>query len=323
MKKKGGSGKRAAGLGGRRRVALARSSGAAGHSKANDTVELLLERMLESKTGTATGMHTLLYCTTASMQRIAYRYGFSIGRLMHHKHRTLEKLFDALERGGMGKVLYTPAMDVSYITSQAHAIGNYAKDLKSPVHHYEAGMIAGFLSSYTGNRISTVETSCAWRGGLCTFVSRSSVAPLDRYTGSDEGIITNVIDSIAGMNSTARYIDYYTYLSVQPLLSKGIVSRLSEFMLLCGKRLGEGTNAGDLEAVVHRIGTFIGTDAKLLKNTKAKKSIAVRYNSFSSAGYVDLTAPLFMGLVGKGSRVGAYSRISKGAYLVYIDFKQK
>ena len=286
---------------------------------ARDTAELLIDNMLHSGPRTATGLHTLLYGLSPSMHEIAYVHGFGVGRSMHGNNATLDDLLRALEVGGMGKALYAPAESLSYITSTSGARTEIESGM--PMHHYESGMISGFMASYTGRGISTHEASCMWDGSdRCVFVSGVQ-APWKGGTGiGAEEFVERAVALVNGIGNPGRGADYYTYLSIQPLLYEGMVKRLAAPMLNAGTGLHVRGNAQRLSDIVDKAGGFLGINARLVRNTKAKKSIVLRYNSFSSANYIKLTVPMFIGIIGDGHIRKVKSSLRNGAYSVQMDF---
>ncbi len=306
-------------------VAIGRS-GVFGSEQARDGIELLLDSVVDAKKYVATGLHTLLYGTTVSMHSIAYKHGFAVGRLLHYKYKKFEYLLEVLEQGGMGTVLYSPSSDVSYITSVELTAGAKAC-VAAPMHYYESGIIAGFLSSHTGEGVRTAETRCTWcDADSCTFVSGTGI---ERLVGepSDINVMLNAaVERLKNSNSqksSSKQQDCYTYLSIQPLLSGRLADSLSRLMLLFGRKLQENGARGSLATFVTRAGEFIGTAAELEKDTKAKKSIVVRYNSLNSnSRYVAITVPVFIGLVGKAYKIQKVeSTLRNDAYSIHIDFR--
>ena len=297
-----------------------------GRAPPKDAVELLLDSMVGSPVRSATGLHTLLYDTTPSMRIIAYKYGLTVGRLLHQRHGAFDRMLEMLERAGMGRVLYSPSSDVSYITSTARRPGaaRGTPRAAAPVHYYESGLISGFLSSYTGSDIRTRETSCTLRGDAsCTFASATWLEPQVDGAAYSGRFVERAVEMIRACPESVRGRDYYTCLSIQPLLTRRLASKLSRLMLASGSRLRASVAEKELRRTVARAGSFIGADAVLAKNTKAKKSIEVRYNSFNSASYVALTIPVFIGLMGREYRMRKVeSRLRSGAYAVYLDFER-
>ncbi len=291
---------------------------AAAVGAARDSIELLLEKTMRSDGCTSSSMHTMLYSVTESLGILAYKYGFTVGRMLYNSNKRIDSLFAFLEQGGMGKVLYTPSADILYITSARR--GSVKTIAAAPAHNYEAGVIAGFMASYTGKDISTVETACVLNGGEeCVFAS----GKLDRHALHMNGNANSTISGIAYKMINTEFgngADFYTNLSIQPLLHSNIVSKLSGLMLLAGAHARMEHVNLKLDDIIARAGAFIGAQARLTKNTKAKKSIVVRYNSFSSVDYVSLTVPLFVGIIGSGCRRKVSSVIRNGAYTVKMDF---
>ncbi len=319
VRKRGGQRARSSRVSGRPAVTDRKRE--AGREPVHDSFEALLDKSVAHNAHSASGLHALLYGATRSLNILGYKYGFTVGRTLHSRHKRIESLFAILERGGLGKVLYTPSSDKSYIRSSAS--GNQVMRIEAGrVHYYEAGMIAGFLSSHTKAYMRTEETSCVMSGDPeCTFVS-STTAPIS-YGGLGRGPDSLVKDmaEVAKGRKGSGASDYYTYLSMQPLLSGRISEKLAGLMFAAGRELRVSSHES-IGEIVKTAGLFIGAGAKMVKNTKAKKSIVLRYNSFGSVGYVALTSPIFAGAVGGEYKAGrTYSRLKDGAYSVRIDFR--
>lgn len=290
-----------------------------------DHTELLFEKTLNMPiSATATGLHTLLYNATPSMQELAYKYGFSTGKSIHQNGGTVDALLALLQKGGLGPMLYSPSPDLSYIQSTERRTVFL---LDGPAHHYERGLIAGYFSAYTDSPIITTETGCSWSGAeACTFTS-SRVAVSQWMPGTDIRKVTACMASIIKQQPRkGEGADLYTLLALQPLLTGALALTVSRLLYIAGQQLAADPEGESLPGLVNKLGSFLGIRAELAQNTKAKKSITITYTLYSSTSqYVALTLPAFTGLFSSEYEQESANvrRNKEGAYLVSLNLKHR
>ena len=290
-----------------------------------DATELLLKHALAApKTQSATGLHTLLYNSTPSMRNLAYRYGFTVGKLLQMQYVTIENLLTFLERSGLGSVLYTPSADVSHIHSTSKV---RQPDIGSRAHHYECGVIAGYFSSYTNNTITTSELQCRLdKSNSCTFIAGAVVEQEPRPRANAAAVIHGLTEMMATTGAGDAHADPYTSLALDPLLNGGVAKGVSSLLYLAATRLPEPKSRPDEGRTLAGIGRFLGANAVFTKNTKAKKSVTITYTLYNSTStYVELTLPAFTGYLCRSYRKSDMDirRTANGAYAVSLELKPK
>lgn len=302
-----------------------RSWAESGTSTPLDAVELLLKHAIESpKTQEATGLHTLLYNSTPSMHRLAYRYGFSIGKLLQMRYGGVQNMLTLLERSGLGEVLYTPSADVSHIhstTKRKHP------NLGSRAHHYECGIIAGYFSAYTKNSITTSELQCRLDGSTsCAFVSGAAVEQEPQPRVNVNAVVKGLAEMMALAGEEKAHADPYTMLALDPLLNGGVANGISALLYLAAKALPEASDRKEEAEMLENMGRFLGIKAVFTKNTKAKKSVTITYTLYNSTSpYVELTLPAFTGYLCREYEKSAVEikRTANGAYAVSFSLKPR
>ncbi len=236
-----------------------------------------------------------IYSSSPSLERIAYRHGFSVGKNIFSKSNgTLSALLATLENGGLENILYYPFNDSFVIT----ASGADAKSINRKMHVYESGLIAGYLTAATGTQIFVAETECEYNGnGRCRFVSSSGFGTEETHSAAmDLNRIISDVSEIAkvGGNVSASYFAS----AILPMADHPSSAPLSNFFYIAGSRLAEGHEDLGLDEIAKLAGASSIKVAKEYRHVP--KLVRIRYAPESSIGpYVDAAASAVAGYLKK------------------------
>ncbi|MGC8586670.1 MAG: V4R domain-containing protein [Candidatus Micrarchaeia archaeon] len=266
----------------------------------NDIEEILASRIIDDKNivnGGATIIPEILYNASPKLRNVAYRSGFSTGSIIYNRRgKDADTLLELLEKAGMGKVLYYPFEDRAIITTPQRKTQNMGKK----IHAYEAGMIAGYLSSALRMPIDVEETHCVYNGNsFCQFVARPlpSVGQEEPIQYDSESVVPSLASAIYNGQESAS--ESYCVLSMLPLAGSA-AGEISKIFYMAGKeiaRIGALSNSS-AEAAIWKIASSIGVQAQLLRSGKRPSEIKIVYSPISSmAPIVKIYSSLFAGFV--------------------------
>ncbi len=257
-----------------------------------------------------------LYSSSAGLERLIYKHGFSLGKNIYAKSNgTIDALLAVLENGGLENVLYYPFNDSFVITAKS----SNAKNLHRKMHVYESGLIAGYLSSATELPIQVKEIECEYNGdGRCRFVSYVGAQNEEEAESLDfEKIVSNIseIAKVEGSISPSYFAS-----AILPVANHASAGPLSNFFYIAGSKLA---NSLKLEEIAKLAGASSVKVAKAYRNIP--RLVKVRYAPESSMGlYVDAATAALKGYIKQryGYELEAKRRIMKdNSYMVELHAK--
>ena len=236
----------------------------------------------------------LLYNATTSTKRLAYGFGRYLGTRLNQESNTSKNLLpELLEKIGLGKTLYIPSEEVLTIKSTPNTTTN----MGILAHIMEAGLISGYLSSFTSTKICTSETACAFNGdSFCKFESHASEADPDFSTGATE--VNKISDSALSESSDTRVVtnSYYAILSMIPLLRTPLSTELSKLLYLAGSIVADRSAKGSEKNSLARISYFLDLEDAALEKRGVRTSIILKYKPYNSnIPFIGLSASMFAG----------------------------
>lgn len=261
-----------------------------------DLEDLLIDKVIGSgatKTN-GTDIENLIYSTTAKTSKLGYSYGFSVGRTLALKLGSDANVDAVLNRIGMHDSIYQPMGDTASIVSvptNAHSVPNIGRQ----IHIYESGVMAGFLSTSAGVKVSVVEKRCVYDGSdKCLF--EASQAPYPRFMS---GSLSDTINGIANAVTNGKYSsvpqEYYKTLSYLPLTDSRIASEIMQIMLMSGEKLGREQSEKPGK-VIENIARYFGASGIKIERRGRKSIIKLRYASYNSIrAFVAMPAALITG----------------------------
>lgn len=270
-------------------------------------------------------IHDLIYNSTESMRNLAYRHGFSVGKELFDfsGEGKIDALLAGLKAAGMEHLLYTPAID-AVIIKNLHKTAHKAT-YKNRIHIFEAGVIAGYLSTHTSTFINAKETHCTYYGdGFCEFVASGNQTPGGGYRiQSLEETVGSVSDRILVDDEKAAGRHDYVILSLLPVLKEPIIRQVSKLFFLIGENLA-GAEGYDDKEIIKRIAGSLGVDAKMAVAGKTF-SVRIGYNDYNSMrGFVELSTKAFIGFLSKrySSVVSVRKTYAKNGYFVTLSLRK-
>jgi predicted hydrocarbon binding protein len=258
---------------------------------------------------------TLIYNSTDSMKRLAYGYGFSVGKelFLTAGREGITPLLRVIENAGIGRTLYMPVIDTVVIKSATRI--KHSINAQNNIHSYEAGMISGYLSGYTSSAIFTIETHCMYNGApFCQFVSNSENI---RGPSNSKFTLHKTIETITeAINASEKQLggkeQNYMLLCLLPILKKPLLEESSRLMFIAGKRYAELTSGGgELERNLERLAFFFDIREMKIAKSKSETSVVLKYNAYNSMeGYLELSTKAFIGFLSK--RFNSVVRLREG-----------
>ena len=269
---------------------------------------------------------TSLYSASPELRRLAYNHGLSVGREIYRISggKGMLPLLNVLDNAGIGRMLYTPAGDVTMIkgtTRSAHGM-----KLDCSAHAYEAGMISGYLSAHLSRGIATEETQCRHSGSMfCQFVSGgASVSAAEAQCAGPERATDCISRAIPKYNVNLHgRSQSYVMLSLLPLTAGPALGDASRLMFLAGGKLGR--KPVETREALGGMASFMGIRMSGFSSKGRSISVRLEYNDRnSSSGFVELSTKAFIGFLSK--RFNSVVRLSEGrhgnAYSVTLSATQ-
>jgi predicted hydrocarbon binding protein len=254
--------------------------------------------------GNSMTVQDLVLSLTNSTRKLGYGFGFSVGKQINEYARgNINALFDALEKLGLGKVLYYPTLEHASITAIRHRSNSVV--LGSPVHVIESGIIAGYLSGELGTGISVREVLCTYMDSdVCQFVAE----PITRqeYSAAHANpALSNVVSAIAEMiNSTASGTTersegaYYVALADMPLMKRQLLNESSNVLYLAGEKLARMRSSETYKDALRKIAYYFDLDGVDVHERSGKRVIRLRYKQYNSIdGLVELSSSMVAGFL--------------------------
>ncbi len=281
-----------------------------------DLEDLLIEDLvlgIPSYPATEPMLHTAIYNTSAPMKRLAYSYGFSVGKEISviSGGKGILHLLNVLDNSGIGRKLYMPAGDVAIIKSSTKT--GHRLQTGAMMHNYEAGLISGYLSAYTSKTINTIETHCRYSGAeFCQFVSndqdqeqpdgaQAAVPPMGK-------MVEMVRDSSGAPQGKAKS---YFLLSILPVLGKQLISESAGLMLALGERLAVSEPRLQRTEALARLASFFDISHQV-REKEGAITVTLKYLPYNStSGFVELSTKAFIGFLSKSFKSSV--RLSKAA----------
>ncbi len=328
----------------KKRAAKARSGKPAAKKSANaraeikaertfsDFEELLVRNLTVDRTGGVykdVSVQEMILGLTAAGRKLAYESGFEIGMGLNASSEKIDALFKALEKFGLGKVLYNPSEEHLIVTSKHPRY--VPSNLGSNLHEYESGMIAGYLTASTGENISVKEARCVYNGfESCQFIAEPRLHGPDYGTPLDSG---QVVDAIARTIKNAPHgvIESntehdYCLLPTLLLMRRPIADESSRVLYVAGIRLAELSRDSPPSETIGKIGYYFDMKHAGLANLRGnRRVIRLKYKHYNSIDQlVRLSASMLVGFANAAFGSEAELEMSVDAdrsYLVNIKLR--
>ncbi len=269
--------------------------------------ELVVMNLVEESMGHRENSMTvqdLVLSLTESTRKLGYGFGFSMGNQMNSYGKAhIGTLFGALDRLGLGKVLYYPSLEHATITSMKTKANTTS--LGIPVHIIEAGIIAGYLSGYLGTGIKVRETLCTYlNSDVCQFVAE----PMEAQEPSTGAVnpkpkevikaIAERIDAVEPDKAEKRENRYYLILPNMPLMKKPLLEESSNILYLAGVELAMMHSRTSYEDALKKIACYFDTNGIEVRKLKGKRVIRINYKQYNSIeGLVELSVSMVDGFL--------------------------
>ncbi len=209
----------------------------------------------------------VLESLTPAIRALSTENGRQIGRsLFKHTHASNMSRTDDL------RALYTFLKSVGYanstITDSVTAVSvkiyrSCNADMGGRIHHFEAGLISGFVGSSFGIPINAVEVECANNGGKCCIFE---IGMSNRPKGKADANLYDYINMIGNVElGECTFLQRYQILSEMPLLGVADKSTMKAILSYIGactaiarfRRVNAKSTASKL-AEVARTATALG-----------------------------------------------------------------
>lgn len=284
-----------------RQVQIARDE-----QKPSDFEEFLLNSLATDKTGgiyKSIAALDMIFSLTRSGKELGYKSGFLVGHsICQRSDGNIDMLFKSLEMYGLGQVLYYPSPERVIITANEQRRGRVG--LGENIHIYEAGLIAGFLSASTGQKITVREAQCIFNNGsFCQFVADQDLVEeyKESYLKQDEVIrtIAQVIDSQpSGLVDSHTEHEYYL-LPLLPLMKKPLSDETGKLLYLIGVQLAKISKNEDPQEMLDKIAFYFDLGSvSVEKSGSGKRVIRLKYKHYNSLdNLVRLSSSLFIGFL--------------------------
>ncbi len=236
----------------------------------------------------------ILYNASPAMRQLAYKSGFSVGKEIYQKSgNSTGVLFGILEKAGFGKVLYYPFEDKLVIKTMGG--GAEASKVNFNAHEYICGLIAGYMSAFTGMEINTAETECVYNNSQsCTFESKPGSGTYEGEGSLDLDSIAETISKNMGTDGGVQQ-DYYM-LSMLPMTSEPLLGEVSKILYLSGIKLAQGVDAKDAHKVLRRMAKYFDMEDVRMAGRGAGKAMTLEYKPYNSTNqFVRLSSSMFAG----------------------------
>ena len=267
------------------------------------------------------------YCSTPVLSEFSRSYGFHIGERAFSisRGKGIGMLLNLLESSGLGKLLYMPSTDRVIIQSASSSGLKFR--LGFNVHAYEAGIIAGFLSSHASKNITTAEVSCMYNGSdTCRFISTVTEEPQPSGSKRRPNWGTRFIHEsvkISGLQDKTEGEMHFTLLGMLPFMTERPLESASKLMFLAGMETAAGYEDNYQEGM-RRMASFLCMDIVGMGKKGAKRELSVSFGTeVSSSGFMELGTKAFIGFLSKhfNSSVTLNKRRARQGHVIAMTFE--
>ena len=267
------------------------------------------------------------YCSTPVLSEFSQKYGFHIGERAFSisRGKGIGMLLNLLESSGLGKLLYMPSIDRVIIRSAASQSTKLR--LGFNVHAYEAGIIAGFLSSHASKNITAAEVSCVYNGSdACQFVSIVTEGEPSAGNQRKPNLGTKFIREsvkISGAQDKTEGEIHFTMLGMLPFIAEAPLESASKLMFLAGIEAAAGYKENYQEGL-RRMASFLCMDIAGMGRKGTKREVSIHFGAeVSSSGFMELGTKAFIGFLSKhfNSSVTLSKRKAKEGHVIAMTFE--
>ncbi|MEM3839077.1 MAG: V4R domain-containing protein [Candidatus Micrarchaeaceae archaeon] len=252
--------------------------------------------------GNSTDVQNLVLSLTGSSRKLGYNFGFFIGKqISQYSNGGIGALSNALEKLGIGKVLYHPSHGYAIITSVKPKPGTVK--LGIPVHILEAGIIAGYMSGHLGEPVTVRESMCTYlNSDICQFVAE----PISEGAAAQDEAVPEPMRAIEAMAHSVKSLDqwsssrenYFALLPDMPLSNKYLLQETSDLMYLAGAKLAGLSEKSDFEKTLGKIARYFDLAGAEVASRGGKKVIILRYKQYNSTTeLVELSSSMAAGFI--------------------------
>ncbi|MDE1768296.1 MAG: 4-vinyl reductase, partial [Candidatus Micrarchaeota archaeon] len=196
------------------------------------------------------------------------------------------------------------------------------------IHLYEAGIIAGYLSSSTGVRISARESRCVYKNAdSCQFIA----TPFTDQRLEPKISISSITNSISGeiIKNQFRHLDneYYRILAYLPLLKQPIFEEVRKLLVLSGERIAQRTVKSDTQRIISSIANYFGVrQVSMAQARRGKRIIRLTFDSYNSVyPYTLIPTALISGLISSAYKTTTEVNVltnKDNTYTTTIEFQE-
>lgn len=288
--------------------------------------ELLIRRLLQNPPKvSARGLEVqdLIYNSANELRSLAFKAGFNLGaEAYRNSDGSMSSLEHVLEHAGFGKVIYYP-FETSSTFSSAR-VRSRGINIGTSVHIFEAGVISGYLSAHSRQRITAEETACVFNGSRdCKFVAERGEKVDARKPLEFSSMIAALQSALSNAERSPGGSSYYM-LAVKPLLEEPVFSEASKFLYLTGKMLSRSKQLPGFEQTIKRASNFLRIERNSIR-TDREGNVELRMvygHDTSTNRFVGLTTAFISGIVkgmsGRGVRMDR-KLDSRGVYNVKMQ----
>jgi hypothetical protein len=288
--------------------------------------ELLIRRLSQSPQKVQVRgleMQDLIYNSAEELRSLAFKSGFNLGsEAYRNSDRSMSSLEHVLEHAGFGRVLYYPFESHSTFSSAMVRSGGI--NVSTNVHIFEAGIISGYLTAHSGQRVAVEETECVFNGSrYCRFIAgkeeRMEAVPSLEFPNMILALQSALISAEKPSGGSSYYM-----MAVGPLLEEPVFSEASKFLYLAGKMLARSRMIPGFEQTIMRAANLLRIERSSIKvDRKGNVEVRLVYGRATSVNrFVDLTVAFISGLVkglsGRGVRTER-KLDSRGVYNVKME----
>ncbi|VVB76813.1 V4R domain protein [uncultured archaeon] len=262
--------------------------------------EFLISKMLSSPHDGARRLelHDVIYNLSGRLRALAYRSGFDLGASLYgHSGTNIGALERALENAGFGKITYQPFESHSIITAYRTRRG--AADLGSGMHHFEAGIIAGYMSAHAKRAIYVKESKCVYDGDrFCQFIA----SPKEELSGGAGNEAVDFEDLVKGVRAgfsaggAGGASGQYNLLATLPILEEPIFTEAEKLTYELGTRLAENSDREAFRDNAEKLGRYLGIEkVAVRKKGKATEVLLTFGHGSSVRNFVSLNSAVMEG----------------------------
>ncbi len=292
---------------------------------AADIEELLIKSLLDPQTPSEKGIaiEDLIYSMTPNLSKEAYKFGYSIGKTMSLSSKGGNApLIRALSKLGFRNISYQPFRDAVVIKSmsRSHAVTK----VNARIHFLESGMIAGFMSGHSGEKITTVEKECMYNGdSACRFVSHSGRS-FEDYTAPQPGAVTSAIaEKIRMTKFNDRSGMEYHLLPFLPMLKEPLRTEVAKVLYIAGMELASNQIKNDANDLIRNAARYFGTSSETAVINPKSASVKLEYKAHNSnRAFIELSTAMISGFIKKrySKEPSVYINVDKNMnYIVDIS----